>query len=105
MPAAKASKGYSGAELEVCCQTALRTAFNNKPRLTCPTADMFLAAVKAQTPLSVTMREQIDALQRWCKDGRARSAGATYEEDDVKSDIKALEQKGLPDLLSHAEKA
>lgn len=98
MPAAQASKGYSGAELEVAMQTSLRAAFNASPRLAAPTADMLLAAVKAQKPLSVTMAGPIKALRAWAADGRAVAAGATLE-DDAK-DVAALETLGLPDILS-----
>jgi len=98
MEAAKISRGYSGAELEVCVQTAIRAAFNAKPRLVVPTSDMLAAAVRAQKPLSQTMKESIRVLREWCADGRALPAGATLE-DDAK-DSKGLEQHGLPILLS-----
>jgi ATP-dependent 26S proteasome regulatory subunit len=97
MAAAQASRGYSGAELEVIVQRALRFAFNAKPRLTQPTSEMFLAAVKAVKPLSLTMEESIKALRAWAADGRAVPAGATIEDD--KDDVKALENEGLPQLL------
>lgn len=99
MAAALAARGYSGAELEVVMQTALRYAFNSNPRSGSVTSEMLVAAVKTQTPLSVTMKESIAALRQWVKSGRAMPAGATIEDDNQKSDSRSLENYGLPDVL------
>ena len=98
MAAGKVSWGYSGSEIECIMQSALRAAFNAKPRLTVPTSDMLVVAVKAQKPLSLTMAGPIKALRAWAADGRAIPAGATLE--DEAKDAQALETLGLPDVLS-----
>jgi ATP-dependent 26S proteasome regulatory subunit len=101
MEAGKASRGYSGAELECAMQSALRAAFNHKPRLTCPTGALLVQAVKSQKPLSLTMKESVNFLRKWCADGRAIPAGATLE--DEKKDAQALEDLGLPDILAESK--
>ena len=102
MEAGKCSKGYSGAELEVAMQSALRAAFNHKPtRLKAPTSAMLVDAIKGQRPLSITMKESVKFLRDWCADGRAVPAGATLEDD--KQDAAALETRGLPDILAGAK--
>jgi AAA+ superfamily predicted ATPase len=92
---AKATKGYSGAELKVIMQTALRATSRRKS--THPTTEMMLLAAKQQRPLSITMAESISRLRSWAKDGRAIAAGATLEDD--KNDTKAFDDLGLPQLL------
>jgi AAA+ superfamily predicted ATPase len=92
---AKATKGYSGAELKVIMQTALRATARKKA--THPTVEMILTAAKQQRPLSITMAESIARLRNWAKDGRALAAGATLEDD--KNDTKAFDDLGLPQLL------
>lgn len=96
---AKITRGYNGAELRVITQTALRAAFNASPRLPHPTNEMFVKAAQNQKPLSQTMKESVQRLRNWCKDGRATPAGATLE-DDEKSDMQAFKEKGLPDMLN-----
>ena len=92
---AKASRGYSGAELEVAVQNALRTAFNTTPRPLHPTGEMLVDGIKKQKPLSETMKEPIKRLRDWCKEGRALPAGSTLE-DDESSDGQSFKDKGLP---------
>jgi SpoVK/Ycf46/Vps4 family AAA+-type ATPase len=61
---AKASKGYSGAEIEQAVISALHEAFATKQDLT---TDLLLTAVKESPPLSVTMREKVQALRHWAE--------------------------------------
>lgn len=58
------SRGYSGAEIEQAVVSALHEAFNAKQELT--TAHV-LDAIKTSPPLSVTMRERVDALRQWSR--------------------------------------
>jgi len=92
---AKASRGYSGAELEVAVQNALRIAFNSTPRPLHPTSEMLVEGIKKQKPLSETMKEPIKRLRDWCKEGRAFPAGTTLEDDEA-SDGASLKDRGLP---------
>lgn len=101
-PAAKASKGYSGAELKVAVQSALRKAFCENPRPKHPSGEMLVEAISEMIPLSVSMSESVRRLREWCKQGRARPAGPTLEDDA--SDMKSLKDHGLPILLSEAKK-
>lgn len=61
---AKATKGFSGAEIEQVVVGALFTAFDADRELT--TADV-LAEAKAVVPLSVMMSEEIDELRTWAQ--------------------------------------
>src|SRR6185295_3161536 len=61
---AKASEGYSGAEIEQAVVSALFDAFAAKTELT--TAHL-LATLKNSPPLSVTMAEKVAALRQWSK--------------------------------------
>lgn len=94
--AAKAQKGFSGAEIEVIMQAALRKA--RAKRATHPTVEMLLASTKETKPLSITMGESIKVLRAWAADGRAVAAGATLE--DESKDEKAFKDYGLPQLLA-----
>jgi SpoVK/Ycf46/Vps4 family AAA+-type ATPase len=67
---AKATEGFSGAEIEQVIIGALFTAFDVGRDLT--TEDL-LAEIKATVPLSVMMREEIDELRTWAQ-LRARPA-------------------------------
>lgn len=95
LPVAKATRGYSGAELEAIVKRALRFGFAEK--LKQPTAEHFVKAASLTKPISVTMKEAISTLRLWCKDGRAVPAGATIEDD--KNDTAAFEVDGAPQLL------
>jgi ATP-dependent 26S proteasome regulatory subunit len=88
------TKGYSGAELDRVVQLALRLAFMRNPRPEHPTIDDLKAAVPMQKPLSVTMKEPIDKLRDWCKEGHCAPAGAMLEDDE--SDEASLKADGLP---------
>lgn len=61
---AKATKGFSGAEIEQVIVGALFTAFDKDRELT--SADI-LAEAKAVVPLSVMMSEEIDELRTWAQ--------------------------------------
>jgi hypothetical protein len=67
---ADATEGWSGAELEQVIVSALYGAFETKAKITTET---LLAEVESTRPLSVTMRESVEALRRWAKE-RAVSA-------------------------------
>ncbi len=61
---AKASEGFSGAEIEQVVVGALFTAFDAKRDLT---MDDLLAEIQSTVPLSVMMREEIDELRTWAR--------------------------------------
>lgn len=96
LPTAKATRGYSGAELQAIVKRALRFSFNEK--LKQPTAEHFVKAAQLTKPISVTMKEAISKLRAWCKDGRAVPAGATIEDDA--QDTAAFESDGVPELFN-----
>jgi SpoVK/Ycf46/Vps4 family AAA+-type ATPase len=56
------SDGYSGAEIEQAVISALHEAYSKKKNLT---TDGIVSAVKNSPPLSVTMREKVEALLEW----------------------------------------
>ncbi|TVQ31902.1 MAG: AAA family ATPase [Phycisphaeraceae bacterium] len=62
---AKASDGYSGAEIEQAVVAALHDAFSAKKELS---TERIVEALEMSPPLSVTMRERVDSLRRWAKD-------------------------------------
>jgi SpoVK/Ycf46/Vps4 family AAA+-type ATPase len=68
----KASKGFSGAEIEQVVVAGLYAAFPERAPLT---TEILLAEIAATKPLSVTRREDVDALRAWVK-GRAVPASA-----------------------------
>ncbi|HEY7089149.1 MAG TPA: AAA family ATPase [Tepidisphaeraceae bacterium] len=59
---AAASEGFSGAEIESAVVSALHDAFAAKSELS---TKHILDALKASPPLSVTMREKVEALREW----------------------------------------
>jgi ATP-dependent 26S proteasome regulatory subunit len=61
---AKASKGFSGAEIEMAVVGSLFTAFNADRELT--QADL-IKEIEATVPLSVMMHEEIDELRTWAQ--------------------------------------
>ena len=71
-----ATEGYTGSEIEKVVKSAMFTAFSDKRREFTPT-DMVNAAKKT-TPLSVTMKEKVDAIRQWAKT-RARFASTPIE--------------------------
>lgn len=74
---AEASQGFSGAEIEQAVISALYDAFSEGRDIT--TEDI-LKAINETVPLSVTMKEQIDALREWAE-GRARRASSEESEE------------------------
>lgn len=62
---AAVSKGFSGAEIEQAVVSALHAAFAANQTLT---TEGLVKAIEETNPLSVTMRERIDALRKWAKD-------------------------------------
>lgn len=70
---ADASDGFSGAELEQAIVAGLYAAFAKEELLT---TDTVLAELAATQPLSVTRREEIEALRAWAV-GRTVPAGGT----------------------------
>jgi hypothetical protein len=62
---AGASAGFSGAEIEQAIIGAMHEAWAGGTQ---PTTEMIERAMRASPPLSVTMRERIDALRAWARD-------------------------------------
>jgi hypothetical protein len=62
---AAASEGFSGAEIEEAVTSSLYAAFNQKTPLT---TEMVVKEIQATYPLSVTMKEKIDALREWARE-------------------------------------
>jgi SpoVK/Ycf46/Vps4 family AAA+-type ATPase len=62
---AEASAGYSGAEIEQAVKSALYSAFDQKAPLS---MDMVVKELKSTYPISVTMKEKIEALREWAKE-------------------------------------
>lgn len=71
-----ASRGFSGAEIERAVQEAKLVAFAEERQVTA--ADI-LKELTNTTPLSTTMREEVERLRQWAKD-RARPASRRKEE-------------------------
>jgi AAA+ superfamily predicted ATPase len=67
---AKASKGFSGSEIEQVIISALYDAFEKNTDIT---TGNILVSIRDTFPLSMTMKEAIDKRRDWAK-GRARSA-------------------------------
>ena len=61
---AKASEGFSGAEIEQAIISALHTAYADKKGLD---TDRILSAIKSSPPLSVTLAEEIESLRQWAE--------------------------------------
>ena len=59
---ARATEGFSGAEIEQAVIAGLYEAFEKKSKLS---TGMIVAAARHSPPLSVTMAEKIDALRQW----------------------------------------
>ncbi|HEV8290367.1 MAG TPA: AAA family ATPase, partial [Tepidisphaeraceae bacterium] len=65
-----AAEGYSGAEIEQAIISALHDSFTARSELS---TERIIHALKTSPPLSVTMREKIDALRHWAQ-GRCLAA-------------------------------
>jgi SpoVK/Ycf46/Vps4 family AAA+-type ATPase len=59
---AKESEGYNGAEIEQAIISALHEGFSNQTDIT---TDMIVTTIKNSPPLSITMREKVEALCAW----------------------------------------
>lgn len=78
------SNGFVGAELEEVINTALYNSFFDNREVT---QKDFLNAIRNTTPVSKTMKEEIEGLRNWAKD-RARNASKERKEvslDKIKS--------------------
>ena len=62
---AAASEGFSGAEIEGAVTSSLYAAFNQKTPLT---TEMVVKEIQSTYPLSVTMKEKIEALREWARE-------------------------------------
>lgn len=74
----EASDGHTGAEIEQAFSDALYVAFADGQREV--TTDDVVKAAKALVPLSVTMKEKLNAMRDWAK-GRARTATKTTSKE------------------------
>jgi len=61
---ADAAEGFSGSEIEQAVLSALYKAFHQKKDVN---TDLLLESVRNTVPLSVTMRERVEALYRWAQ--------------------------------------
>ncbi len=61
---AKASEGFSGAEIEQAIISALHIAYADKKDLD---TERILIAIKSSPPLSVTLAEEIESLRQWAE--------------------------------------
>ncbi len=61
---AKASKGYSGSEIEQAILSALHEAYTEKTDLS---TERILSALRASPPLSVTLAERVQCLRAWAE--------------------------------------
>jgi len=82
---AKDSIGFNGAEIEECVNEAMFAAYTDNQET--PKLQMIhlLNAIKETVPLSMTMKNQIDALRNWAK-SRAKQAGCENTESISKED-------------------
>ena len=62
---AAAAQGFSGAEIQQAVTSALYAAFAKKTGLT---TEMILKEIRSTYPLSVTMREKVEALREWARE-------------------------------------
>lgn len=74
---AKATPGFSGAEIEASVVEALYDAFDDQKELT---TESILQAIRNSVPLAMTMQERIEGLRIWAAD-RARAASSIQSED------------------------
>jgi SpoVK/Ycf46/Vps4 family AAA+-type ATPase len=61
---AKASRGFSGAEIEQSIASALYTAFGKKQELN---TEILLGEIRGTQPLSVTRAEDVQAIREWAR--------------------------------------
>lgn len=65
---------FSGAEIEQAIIESMHTAFSEEREFS--TEDIKIA-IKQFVPLAFTDKEQVESLQAWAGDGRARNASLT----------------------------
>lgn len=75
------SEGYVGSEIEQAVIDGMYLGFNANREFA--TQDI-LASLKRQVPLSVSQRENIEALRNWLREGRAQSASFQEAQDAEK---------------------
>jgi AAA+ superfamily predicted ATPase len=73
------SEGYVGSEIEQAIIDAMYIGFNDHQREF--KTDDILFALKRQVPLSVSQKENIEALRNWLREGRAQSASFQEKEE------------------------
>ena len=76
---AKRSEGYVGAEIEQAIIDAMYIGFNDNRR-EFTTADI-VDSLDRQVPLSISQRENVEALRNWLREGRAQSASFQRAEE------------------------
>jgi len=69
---AAASEGFSGAEIEQSIVASLYAAFSKKAQLS---TEIIVAELGHTVPLSVTRREDIEAIREWARDRAVPAAG------------------------------
>jgi len=74
---AKATPGFSGAEIEAAVVDALYDSFDDDKPLT---TESIIKAVRNTVPLAMTMQERIEGLRQWAEE-RARPASSVQSED------------------------
>lgn len=84
----KESNTFTGKEIYRAVQSALIKAFNLKQDVD---VQLLLDAVAATVPIARTMKDQIDALRAYCKDGRAIPAAGSIEVDAIRNRKKGAE--------------
>jgi hypothetical protein len=62
---AEAAEGFSGAEIQQAVTSALYAAFAQKAQLS---TEMILKEIRSTYPLSVTMKERVEALREWARE-------------------------------------
>jgi len=84
---AKASVGFSGAEIEQAIVSSLFDAFQAENEVD---TEMIMNSIRQTKPLSVTMKENIDALRNWAA-ARTRFASSQGEPEEIPSLGRQLE--------------
>ncbi|MEK5071704.1 AAA family ATPase [Sporosarcina sp. FSL K6-1508] len=79
--------GFSGAEIEEVVKSALFKSFEENREL--ETKDL-LKSIKDITPLSVTMKEQIEGIRAWAKD---RARNASWDDESKKVDLTKIQTR------------
>jgi SpoVK/Ycf46/Vps4 family AAA+-type ATPase len=85
---AKASAGYSGAEIEEAIISAMFNVFYEKQTLT---SERLLESIRQTVPLSKTMSEDVDTLRKWAE-GRARPATSAEVAAEAGEERRKLEK-------------